>query len=587
MDNQQIIHEKYYPHIDGIRTIAVMAVVLYHIFGYLCPGGYVGVDVFFVISGYLITGGLLRSLRDGTYSIKDFYTKRIRRIIPAYGVLVVFVLITSVFLYSSSYLNSILTTIGFSSLFSANLYFYQDAGYFAANTELNPLLHLWSLGVEEQFYIFIPLILAYFFKWKHAIIKIIVLMLILSLIGSLLCNYLIIDDFSQYFNNWSHWNLLCAYFNSKKDAFNFFMLPTRAWELLAGSCLAYIGLPRSNKKYYSCLAILGFILFLIPCFGYSSHTLFPGIGAMFPVIVALLLLAYGNTGIVGLILRSKPFVGIGKISYSLYLWHWPLIVFWKYLTDNHYEVVGQIFVLIMSFFMGYLSWKYIEQPIRLRKNWNFSLAFNMTAIMSCFLLAVSIIGIKSTKINSLLGGTSKYSKENYWSSVTPYVSGQSINIPSIMSNLRILGKDEAPKYLLLGDSHAKGLAKGFDEFSKKNKINGLIYMMTVIPGMDIYNSSLPSNDKQICELLDFLQTNDTCQYVILSNFWCRRFESNGVQNRTVNEDNNLATMPEGLKKFCEKVKAMNKTVVIFHQYHTMKKMCFIIGRDQLKLIHQL
>ena len=371
MNKNNPIHENYFPHIDGLRTIAVVAVVLYHIFGYLCPGGYVGVDIFFVISGYLITGGIIKSLEKGTYSLKNFYTKRIRRIIPAYLTLVLFVLVVSLCIYGGEMLDTIFKTIISSCLFVTNMFFLRTSGYFDLSAETNPLLHLWSLAVEEQFYIFIPVIIALIYNKKKNYIFVSILSLaILSFVLSIYCNYL------------------------NKSTFNFYVLPTRSWELLGGSLLALSRFTQPVLKGRSFWGYLGIILCVVPCYLYDSSTMFPGLTALPLVVGAILLIRFGNIGLPGKLLKSRPFVFIGRISYSLYLWHWPLIVFWNYITDYSTNTYGLSSILVLSFVFSYLSWRYVEIPVRLMQKWNFRKAILITSSGIGLIAVFCFFGLK-------------------------------------------------------------------------------------------------------------------------------------------------------------------------------------------------
>jgi len=363
-----VVHGNYYPHIDGIRALAVIPVVLFHILAILCPGGFAGVDVFFVISGYLITGGILRDLKQDRFTIRNFYYRRIRRIMPAYFAMIAGVLAVGCVLYYAQPLILLGDSVAAGTLFVANLHFWRMGGdYFAPNLHSQALLHLWSLSVEEQFYLFIPLLCAVIWKLRRSLVApVLALLAVLSLSGA-----------------------IYAVLHGKQNN-AFYFLHFRAWELLAGSLLAMlpaIGKVLDSPGPNSCcgkqkklispgfLAAIGLLMVVMTYIFISSKTPFPGLAAVPPVIGTALLLRYGQNGSVSRLLSSRLFVAIGKISYSLYLWHWPVTVFWKYAVYDqlyYYDYLGMFF---LSLLLAYLSWKFVELPVRISQAWGIRIAF--------------------------------------------------------------------------------------------------------------------------------------------------------------------------------------------------------------------
>jgi peptidoglycan/LPS O-acetylase OafA/YrhL len=338
----------YRPDIDGLRAIAVLMVLgshLSHASTGRMSGGYIGVDVFFVISGYLITGGVLRDLAKERFSLAGFYERRIRRIIPALLAVLaattvgVFLLFPPAQLVSYSY--SLLA-----ALFSyANFYFATQAGYFAPSyTQV--LQHTWSLGVEEQFYVLLPVCLMLLSKWRGRNIK---WFLGVFWLLSFACS--------------------CVLVFRDRNA-TFYMPYTRAWELLSGSLLALGVLPAIHRRWMrELLAALSLSVLAACMIGYSSSTVFPGPNALVVCLAAVLLLKVGETGetLVTRPLRSKPATFIGLISYSLYLWHWPILVFlhlgiWRGWTGK--EGWQRAPIALVCIGIAYLSWRYVEQPFR-------------------------------------------------------------------------------------------------------------------------------------------------------------------------------------------------------------------------------
>ena len=368
----------YRPDIDGLRAVAVLLVLAYHVGIYRLRGGFVGVDVFFVISGFLISTIILSDLDSSRFSLIAFYERRIRRILPA---LVVMLLSTGVLAYKF-FLPAEFVDFGKSLLaatFSvSNIFFLHQSGYFDAPATMKPLLHTWSLAVEEQFYIFLPLFLMairkLFPKRQVLLVGVVALLsFVVSVIGA--------------FRN--------------HDA-TFYLAHTRAWELLLGALLAMNVFPgTSSALWRNVSSIIGLSLILAAGLAFNSGTPFPGAAALLPCVGAALIIAAGKSGksFVGRALSLRPVVFIGMISYSLYLWHWPLIVFQgtngllaKGLTPNATKVV----LILVSVAIATLSWRFIEQPFReRRRNLSRVVIFRMASVAATVLLVLGT-GILAT-----------------------------------------------------------------------------------------------------------------------------------------------------------------------------------------------
>lgn len=333
--------QQYRRDIDGLRALAIVPVLLFHTQVPGFSGGFVGVDVFFVISGYLITGIIAREIDVGQFSIVRFYERRARRILPALFAMLVFVLAMASWLYLPGDFEAVPKSALMALAFVSNLWFFAQTGYFAGGAETMPLLHCWSLAVEEQFYIGFPLLLwsiaRYAPRWR------------VGGIAALAAVSL-------------GWAVLKA---ADTDGFAFYMLPPRAWELFAGALLAVGAVPQLRGQVLrEMLALLGLGLILYAILAYSSATVFPGLSAIPPVLGSALLLHAAPGTRVGAALSSKLPVGIGLISYSLYLWHWPLIVFAEYARDEKLSGAWQLGVIAASLLAAWTSWRWVERPFR-------------------------------------------------------------------------------------------------------------------------------------------------------------------------------------------------------------------------------
>ncbi|MFM7182294.1 MAG: acyltransferase family protein, partial [Verrucomicrobiales bacterium] len=340
----------YRPEIDGLRAIAVLAVVLYHA-GLGCSGGFVGVDVFFVISGYLITSLILKDIERGTYSLAEFWERRSRRIIPALFVVILATLLAGGGILLPADYSDLGESAIAQTFFGANIHFWLDSGYFAEPSAEKPLLHTWSLAVEEQFYLLVPLVF-----WG-----------ILRNSGTRSKNRALILFFFAFLLSFA----LSVVRVRTNPSSTFFLLPTRAWELLMGSVLAMLpaGAMRAPHWIRETICALGIGLILWSVFAYTESTLFPGISALPPCLGAAFVI-WSNTGTTtrcSSILRTRPVVFVGLISYSLYLWHWPLFAYATYWFGSHVPLSVRLSLLLAGFVLAILSWRYVETPFRARK----------------------------------------------------------------------------------------------------------------------------------------------------------------------------------------------------------------------------
>lgn len=334
---------QYRREIDGLRAVAVIPVILFHAGFTVFSGGYIGVDIFFVISGYLITSIIIRELGNGNFSILRFYERRARRILPAlYFVMLACIPFAWAWMVPAQIrdLSQSYTAV---VLFASNILFYMKSGYFEAASEEAPLLHTWSLAVEEQYYMVFPIFLIVLWKFgRNPILYAIVALSIVSLIMS----------------EWGWRNNPSA---------NFYLAPTRAWELLAGSICAFLQFNTAQKSN-NALSVTGLGLIVFAFFYYDKTTPFPSVYALAPVVGTALIILYGASETwVARLLSLKAFVGVGLISYSAYLWHQPLFAFARIRSiqaePSHWLMLG---LSGTSLLLAYLTWLYIEHPFRKR-----------------------------------------------------------------------------------------------------------------------------------------------------------------------------------------------------------------------------
>lgn len=367
---------EYRREVDGLRAIAVLPVMLFHAGFGMFGGGFVGVDVFFVISGYLITNILITELSVGAFSIGDFYERRARRILPALFLVILICLPFSWFWLLPGELKEFSGSLVAVLLFASNFFFWVGSGYFDITTELKPLLHTWSLAVEEQYYVIYPVFLAII--WRHGRARIVLLLLLVCLLS--LCV--------------AHWGSLA------KPHATFYLLPTRAWELLIGALVAFQLVSssrwRASRIIREVAGSIGILLILYSVIFFDKFTPFPGLYALVPTVgAALVLLFVTSETFVGRFLGAKLLVGIGVLSYSAYLWHQPLFAFARIRTSQELDYAIAISLCLATFGLAYFSWRYIESPFRDRVRFNRYRLVLYCGIVATMLLLFGAVGYSS------------------------------------------------------------------------------------------------------------------------------------------------------------------------------------------------
>lgn len=368
----------YRPDIDGLRAVAVLSVILYHLNESIIPGGFVGVDIFFVISGYLITFQVLRDLESNRFSLLEFYRRRIKRIVPALLPVIFISIIVSQIIFLPQDAEKVAESGLWSLLSLANVYFwiFEDTSYFAAASHEKPLLHLWSLGVEEQFYIIWPVVLLFLSSFMKS--RLFLYALGFTAILSFAAGDILFSD---------------------HPSFVYYMLPTRAGELLLGGILAYYLLNNQQQKPCQktiyCLSGLGIGLIIISLITLSENDTFPGFRAIPPTLGATLIIFSGHYGTSpALSLLSAPvMVSIGLISYSAYLWHWPIIAFYRY-GFTHIGFISGSAIFIITMLIAYISFRFVETPLRHSNKSFFKVLLSYFLIPTCATAVLAVVAMK-------------------------------------------------------------------------------------------------------------------------------------------------------------------------------------------------
>lgn len=444
---------KYRSEIDGLRAIAVVPVVLFHAEISWFSGGFVGVDVFFVISGYLITTLILDDLENGQFSLVRFYERRARRILPAlFLVMLVSTPVAATLMLPSQFADFAKSLIAV-SLFSSNILFWRQSGYFEGPADEKPLLHTWSLAVEEQFYLFFPLFLLLF--WGYGRRWIFTSLLIAAATSLMLSEW-----------GWRH-----------EPNANFYLAPTRAWELATGSIAAFL-LKYRTIHPNNALATIGLGLILFSVFAYDANTPFPSLYTLVPVVGTALVILHGRGDAwIARFLSWRIFVGVGLISYSLYLWHQPLFAFARIRVGDP-SLTLMLALIGVSAVLAVLSWRYVEVPIRRRPTALTLRPRRVFRVSGVFMAGFILVGIGGVGISSSAIGLSEHERFflsflHYTSTSThahQYRSG-SCFYESIHGDFEVAyDKDqclnfstEKPNFVMVGDSYAAHLWRALDE----------------------------------------------------------------------------------------------------------------------------
>lgn len=528
---------RFRPDIEGLRAIAVGLVVLFHAGFPWFPGGYVGVDVFFVISGFLITGLLIREVQKSSkLSIKNFYVRRIRRILPMSTLVLVVTVCCAAWWMTATESSAASSAASWAAVFVANWYFAASASdYFDSSTQTNPILHFWSLGVEEQFYVIWPLLLIgaiVIARWRGASVR--------ALLRGALIGLVVLCLISLW------WSITKS---GEEGQWAFFGLHTRLWELGAGGLLAFAvprlrQLPRIAAELMS---VVGIILIAFAAVTYTEQTVFPGVAALAPVLGTVLVIAAGSSAFilngrptaVGYILGTRPMLYIGARSYNLYLWHWPVLVFaamWSSPktfggsdTSHLTMPVGvAVMAIVVALILTAVTYRLIEQPLRQsvflkQAKTAFPAALGMIAIVLVATFAVTP-AIHSARANSLDPTNQKLiaqaetiadelNTNQFWIDRQPCLDPTEGRMNRVMARwdkttCTFGDPNGKTKIALIGDSHADMWLPMLDKIGKRDGISILylaksycpLYALSSDTKMDLMETCQPWTEKAVAEL---------------------------------------------------------------------------------------
>lgn len=555
-------HPAYRPDIDGLRAFAVLAVVGFHAFPELIPGGFAGVDVFFVISGFLITSIILKGLASDSFSFSEFYGRRIRRIFPALLLVLATVLAAGYFLLLADEYRQLAAHEIAGVFFFANIALWKEVGYFDTSAEFKPLLHLWSLGIEEQFYLLWPLLLGVFWK-KHRWIP-------AGIAGLLLLSFLL--------------NL--AGIHNQPSA-TFFLPHTRFWELLAGAWLAgyghFPGRTRpdgSSIRNRNIASLAGGACLLVAAFGLNRTLPYPGYLALFPVAGAALLIWAGPDAWLNRHILSRPvLLFFGLISYPLYLWHWPLLAFPRIIEGGEPDLLVRMAAVAMAMLLAWLTYRYLEPKLR----------FHPSKWTPAVLLTVGLgLALAAQYIKSHEGLDQRFAfvrnAELQFRQSPSESNGCKARLDFQTGHCLVSNSPDASKTLLIiGDSHARSLAQGFDTTSAA--LAGKYHFLSLgqagcLPFKGI--NRVTREERKSCikpteSLLEIVKTDPSIDTVIIVSRYSIYFTGTGfgpnerhpVLLQSVQggfgEQGNPQLFEQGLRQTLDDLQQSGKRVIFMHQ----------------------
>lgn len=513
----------YRSDIDGLRALAVLSVIFFHSDIPFFGGGFVGVDVFFVISGFLITSIIIKEIELDDFSILRFYERRIRRIIPALVPLMLFVVLAGYYWLYPRLFEDLGDSFMATVFFVSNILFWHESGYFDAPALQKPLLHTWSLAVEEQFYMFYPLFLVMIKRFFHGNYK----------------QWLLVATFISFF--------ISVYSVFYKPTIAFYWFPPRAWELLVGGLLALDVFPDiKSKNTGNFISVAGLALIIYSIVFFTDKTIFPGHMALFPVLGSGLLIYAGKCGehIVGSILKNRFFVFTGLLSYSMYLWHWPLIVFSKYVLLRDLYSFETIVLLACVFMVSYLSWRYVERPFRGKSAITLKRKY-IFAASGFFMVFFAAIGAIIHFGSGMPGRLRLAKNQDVVFEDKKYVTDELKTINDIGYAVKIGDQDAEPVFLLWGDSHAGSLISGIYSLSEKYGKSGLVFSGPGVPpllgvnGGNYINTETTDFNKDVFR---YIENHSDIKTVILSARWCRYSENIWFEKSLIKTINRLVEL---------------------------------------------
>lgn len=505
---------EYRPDIDGLRSIAVLIVILFHAGFSWIPGGYVGVDVFFVISGYLITSIICGEIKStGELSFANFYVRRIRRLFPALFFVVILTCFFAFFIFSREDYSGLIGS-ALSAVFSlSNIFFWSESGYFDSESSIKPLLHTWSLSVEEQFYILWPSMLLAIMLWLR---------------------------------KWTFWTvcflslaslLACVAMMEVSPASSFYLTPFRVYEFGVGAALALSGRTYDQNSVTSKVLLgVGLLLIVYPALAFDENTPFPGLHALIPCLGAALCIYVRDAGVVSLLLSNRVSVYIGKISYSLYLVHWPIYVLYTYYVYREIGVVEKIGLVACTFVVAIAVYYLVENPMRQAEFWHRRRVYYYGVAPLVFAVSLVAYSSMSEDNSSVVDGVVLEQPKSVIEKRFVGCNTKVENAKGIYDFCRMGDPNAEPTVAVWGDSHASALSLGLDQVLEENHFAGIkLTEVGCAPIVGVTREVDGVVNSECAAFNDFVMqgilASDNIDTVILASRWTLQIESDRFDNR--------------------------------------------------------
>lgn len=552
---------KYRADIDGLRAVAVLPVVLYHAEFSAFSGGYVGVDVFFVISGFLITSIIAGEIEQGTFKLSRFYERRARRLFPALFAVIFASCTAAWWLLLPWEMEDFGQSVATTALFASNFLFFTEAGYFDGPAELKPLLHTWSLAIEEQYYLLFP---AFLLLIHRRLSRRFLLWTGLLGLASLIL---------------SIWSVARA-----PDA-AFYLLPSRTWELMVGSMIALAPLPVLARWVQESLALLGLGLIGAAVFLFDAHTPFPGAAALLPCLGTGALLiagAKGETTMVARVLSWRPVVFFGLISYSLYLWHWPILTFAKHYLVGPLSQQQAAVLVLASVIVAVLSWRFIEQPFRGRDAWLTRKGiFSASAAVMVGAIGLGLWFDESEGVPERLPAPVLHISEFTDDKPPERKRCEGIDPQKLTFEraCRLTQSDSPLSLVVWGDSHAMAAMPAFREAALRLELNGLnLTSNGCAPLTGVYQYQRDPEAECVdfnARVLELLRDHPELQTVVIMARWARHADGTGFgqdnaatryladqDGRAFSTEQNREIVERALARTLAELKALGRQVIL-------------------------
>jgi len=514
----------YRSEIDGLRALALLPVILFHADIQTFRGGFVGVDVFFVISGYLITSIILTEQRAGTFSLMSFYERRARRILPALFV-VTFACVLFAWLWMlPEAMKDFAKSVAAVCTFTSNLFFWRESGYFAPSNQLRPLLHTWSLAVEEQYYLTFPIFLLLAWRMgKRSLLSLLIAVSIVSLAGA----------------QWGAFHM---------PGTAFYFLPTRGWELMIGVFVAFYLVDKENcnresHALYQFASLVGILLIAYAVFVFEQLTPWPSLYTLVPTLGTALVIVFAREQTLAhRLLGSRVLVGIGLISYSAYLWHYPLFAFARIRSIDAPSQATLLALAFIAIIFAYISWRYVEQPIRSRHLFERSTVFVTSAIGGATLLLIGLGGYITSGFPARWDPTVlRLSSANAYHRTQLYAEGCHLKGSDHTLKNCVRGiSTQVPAFAIWGDSHAGVLVHELEESFIEEGLSFLQYTKNNCPVSLGLHTKLHKGEDEHCEqftestMRDLVDKN--IETVIIASRWLQYVDEDIVKASTNRND---------------------------------------------------